>query len=128
MNNSETDKIINELFNQNKIEDLKNFINQRSCLNTSTQILTYIFYFLQTAGVFSVSLGQAYSNNYMIWGGIASNSLASFIYIVINSNSKINSQLMQNIQQIFEGNYVDEGTIQAISRKNSSSKITSTEV
>jgi len=35
---------------------------------------------------------------------------------------------MQNIQQIFEGNYVDEGTIQAISRKNSSSKITSTEV
>lgn len=128
MNNSETDKIINELFNQNKIEDLKNFIKQRSCLNTSTQILTYIFYFLQTAGVFSVSLGQAYSNNYMIWGGIASNSLASFIYIVINSNSKINSQLMQNIQQIFEGNYVDEGTIQAISRKNSSSKITSTEV
>jgi len=76
MNNLETDKIINEIFNSNKVDDLKEFIKQRSCLNTSAQILTYIFYFLQTAGVFSVSLGQAYSNNYMIWGGIASNSLA----------------------------------------------------
>ena len=128
MNNLETDKIINEIFNQNKINDLNEFINQRSCLNTSTQILTYIFYFLQTAGVFSVSLGQAYSNPYLSWGGVGLNSFASFIYIVINSNSKINSQLMQNIQQIFKGDYVDEGTVETISRKNSNSKITSTEV
>lgn len=128
MNNSETDKIINQLFNENKIEDLKNFINQRSCLNTSNQYLTYLFYFLQTAGVFSVSLGQAYNNPYLSWGGVASNSAASFVYIVINSNSKINTQLMQNIQSIFKGDYIDEGTIETISRKNSNSKITSTEV
>mgnify|MGYP005998287365 CR=1 FL=1 len=128
MNNLETDKIINELFNQNKIEDLKEFIKQRSCLNTSNQYLSYLFYFFQTAGVFSVSLGQAYSNPYLSWGGVSLNSVASFIYIVINSNSKINSQLMQNIKSIFKGDYIDEGTIDTISRKNSSSKITSTEV
>jgi len=128
MNNSETDKIINELFNQNKIEDLKEFINQRSCLNKSNQYLTYLFYFFQAAGVFSVSLGQAYTNPYLSWGGVGLNSFASFIYIVINSNSKINTQLMQNIQSIFKGDYVDEGTVETISRKNSNSKITSTEV
>ena len=125
MNNSETDKIINELFNSNKIEDLKDFIKQRSCLNTSNQYLTYLFYFFQTSGVFSVSLGQAYSNPYLSWGGVGLNSLASFVYIVINSNSKINTQLMQNIQQIFKGEYIDEGTIETISRKNSHSKIKS---
>jgi len=128
MNNLETDKIINEIFNSNKVDDLKEFIKQRSCLNKSNQCLTYLFYFFQAAGVFSVSLGQAYTNPYLSWGGVGLNSFASFIYIVINSNSKINTQLMQNIQSIFKGDYIDEGTVETISRKNSNSKITSTEV
>jgi hypothetical protein len=123
MNNQETNKIINQLFNNNKISDLKQFINQRSCLNTSNQYLTYLFYFFQASGVFSVSLGQAYNNPYLSWGGVGLNSLASFIYIVINSNSKINTQLMQNIQSIFTGDYIDEGTIEAISRKESTNNI-----
>src|SRR5210317_379585 len=102
MNNSETDKIINELFNQNKIEDLKEFIKQRSCLNKSNQYLTYLFYFFQAAGVFSVSLGQAYTNPYLSWGGVGLNSFASFIYIVINSNRKKITHPIQKQKRILK--------------------------
>jgi len=114
---NETLEIINNLFNDNKIEDLKHFINKRSCLNTSNQYLTYLFYFFQTAGVFSVSLGQAYGNHYLTWSGVGLNSLASFIYIIINSNGKINDQLLRNIGQIKNNDYIDEGIIDAIADK-----------
>lgn len=127
--NDETLETINNLFNQNKIEDLKNFIGKRSCLNSTNQYLTYLFYFFQTCGVFSVSLGQAYSNAYLTWSGVGLNSMASFIYIIINSNSKINDQLLKNIGNIKQGDYIDEGVIDAISdKKNSFARQVSTEV
>ena len=110
---------IQDIFDKNKIEDLNDFIKQRSCLNTSTQYLTYLFYLLQATGVFLTSLGQAYQNPILIWSGVGSNSLASFIYIIINSNAKINSTLMGNIRQIKSGNYIDEGILDAFNDKKS---------
>lgn len=103
---------IRNMFNKNKIDDLKKFMNKRSCINWSNQYLTYLFYFFQTAGVFSTSIGNAYKYDIMIWSGVGLNSLASFIYIVINSNSKINNTLLQNIKSIKQNNYIDEGGIE----------------
>jgi hypothetical protein len=110
---------IQNIFDKNKIEDLNDFIRQRSCLNTSTQYLTYLFYLLQATGVFLTSLGQAYQHPLLIWCGVGSNSLASFIYIIINSNAKINTTLMGNIRQIKLGGYIDEGVIDAFQEKKS---------
>ena len=103
---------IKQMFNKNKISDLQKFMDKRSCINFSNQYLTYLFYFMQTAGVFSTSIGNAYKNDIMIWSGVGLNSLASFIYIVINSNSKINNTLLQNIKNIKQNNYIDEGGIE----------------
>ena len=119
MNDEETLNEINRMFNENKIADLREFIGKRSCLNSSNQYLTYLFYFFQTCGVFSVSLGNAYNNAYLSWGGVGLNSFASFIYIVINSNSKINAQLLKNIQMIKDNKYVDEGVLDGINDKKS---------
>lgn len=121
MTDDETAEIINKMFNENKIQDLREFIGKRSCLNQSNQYLTYLFYFFQTCGVFSVSLGQAYANAYLSWSGVALNSFASFLYIIINSNSKINAQLLKNIKLIRENKYVDEGVLDGISDKKSTS-------
>jgi hypothetical protein len=123
-----TAEIINKMFNENKIADLREFIGKRSCLNSSNQYLTYLFYFFQTCGVFSVSLGQAYSNAYLSWSGVGLNSLASFVYIVINSNSKINNQLLKNIQLIKDNRYVDEGVLDAINDIKKSSQNTPIEL
>jgi len=111
---------IQEIFDKNKIEDLNDFIKQRSCLNSSTQYLTYLFYLLQATGVFLVSIGKSYNNDILVWVGVGSNSLASFIYIIINSNSKINTTLMGNIKQIKSGNYIDESVVDAFNDKKSS--------
>jgi len=126
MSDEDTAETINTLFNENKIHDLKEFIAKRSCLNSTNQHLTYLFYFFQTCGVFSVSIGQAYDNPYLAWCGVGLNSFASFVYIVINSNSKINAQLLKNIQLIKDNRYVDEGVLDGINDVKKSTQNTPT--
>ena len=112
---------IEQILSNNKITDLNNFLSKRSCMNTYNQWLSYIFYLFQAVGVFLVSIGNAYKNDYSIWTGVGLNSLASFIYIIINSNHKISSSLYNNIQKIKNGNYVDEEDLDAIDKNSNSS-------
>lgn len=112
---------IEEILNENKIEDLKRFLKQRTCINQSNQLLSYTFYLFQSLGVFLVSIGNAYKNDYAIWSGVGANSLASFIYIVINSNHKINHSLFNNINKIKNNKYVDEEDVEMIEKLSSGS-------
>ena len=112
---------IDNILSNNKIIDLENFLENRSCINAANQWLSYIFYLFQAVGVFLVSIGNAYKNDYSIWTGVGLNSLASFIYIIINSNHKISSSLYNNIQKIKNGNYVDEEDLDAIDKNSNSS-------
>jgi hypothetical protein len=112
---------IEQILSNNKIIDLENFLEKRSCINTYNQWLSYIFYLFQAVGVFLVSIGNAYKNDYSIWTGVGLNSLASFIYIIINSNHKISSALYNNIQKIKNGNYVDEEDLDAIDKNSNNS-------
>ena len=112
---------IEEIFKQNKITDLNNFLSKRSCMNTYNQWLSYIFYLFQAVGVFLVSIGNSYKADHLIWLGVGLNSLASFIYIIINSNHKISSSLYNNIQKIKNGSYVDEIDLNCIDQKSDSS-------
>ena len=111
MNDEETKIEILQIINKNKLDDLKRFISKRGCLNISNQYLTYLFYGLQSVGVFATSLGTSYKNEYLVWSGVGCNTLASFIYIVINSNSKINHTLFSNIKSIKNNTYIDEANL-----------------
>ena len=115
----EVDLEIQKIFDENKVEDLKDFIKQRSCLNFTTQYLTYLFYLLQASGVFLVSVGKSYGNDLLVWLGVGCNSFASFTYIVINSNAKINAGLLSNIRSIKSGTYVDENVVDGINDRKS---------
>lgn len=109
-NNLETLKIVNEIFNKNKVDDLNNFVKKRSCLNTSNEILSILFYIFQSANVFITSIGNAYKNPYLIWSGVGMGTMASITYLLMNNNSKINKRLMNNIKAIKENKYTDEIT------------------
>lgn len=109
-NNLETLKIVNEIFNKNKVDDLNNFVKKRSCLNTSNEILSILFYIFQSANVFITSIGNAYENPYLIWSGVGMGTMASITYLLMNNNSKINKRLMNNIKAIKENKYTDEIT------------------
>ena len=117
---NETNIKIQSILNNNKIEDLERFLKQRSCINSSNQYLSYLFYMFQAVGVFLVSIGNSYKNDYSIWSGVGLNSLASFIYIVINSNHKINTSLLNNIKKIKMNDYIDEEELDAIDKKTES--------
>ena len=110
---------INNMINKNKVEDLKRFINKRQNLNVSNQWFGYLFYLLQTASVFSTSLGQSYTNPYLIWTGIGLTSFGTLIHAIINSNTKINNNLMKNIKDIKGGSYIDESNIDGLDEKKS---------
>ena len=110
---------INNMINQNKVEDLKRFISKRQNLNVSNQWFGYLFYILQTASVFSTSLGQSYGNPYLIWSGIGLTSIGTLIHAIINSNTKIKNNLMKNIKEIKGGSYIDELNIDGLDEKKS---------
>ena len=69
-------------------------------------------------GVFLVSIGNAYKNDYAVWSGVGANSLASFIYVSINSNHKINNTLLNNIKKIKNDTYTDEEDVDGIDKKS----------
>lgn len=108
---------INNIINKNKVDDLLRFINKRQNLNCSNQLFGYLFYIIQTISIFSTSLGQYNGNAYLIWSGIGLTSIGTLVHAIINSNTKINSSLMNNITHIKNGNYIDELNINALDEK-----------
>lgn len=118
MSSIDTKIKIETIFNENKVTDLERFLSKRSCINDSNQYLSYIFYLFQAVGVFLVSIGNAYKNDYAVWSGVGANSLASFIYVSINSNHKINNTLLNNIKKIKNDTYTDEEDVDGIDKKS----------
>jgi hypothetical protein len=122
----ETSKQINIILNENKIDDLKKFINKRACLNNANNILIYIFYLFQTSGVLISSIATSSNNTSLIWIGIGLNMIASIIHIYEKINNNFLKKLLIDIQNIKNGNYVDESEIlnlDTINNKNTNKNI-----
>jgi len=108
----ETERQIYNILANNRIEDLKRFLNKRQCLNLSNQYLNYLYNFIQATAIIITSVGQSYQNPYCIWSGVGLSSLAGVIHHIENSNSKISKVLFNNIKQIKMGQYIDESIIE----------------
>ena len=122
----ETSKQIHIILNENKIDDLKKFINKRACLNNANNILIYIFYLFQTSGVLISSIATSSNNTSLIWIGIGLNMIASIIHIYEKINNNFLKKLLIDIQNIKNGNYVDESEIlnlDTINNKNTNKNI-----
>jgi hypothetical protein len=102
---------IQNIFDNNKISDLKRFIKKRQCLNTCNYYMSYTFYFLQSAGILATTIGTGYSIKELIWSGIGLNILASLCHSYEQVNNNISTKLLKNIQNIKNNTYTDEDTI-----------------
>ena len=113
MNSLKTDEEIEteikQIFNENKIDDLKKFIAKRNCLNISNQILNYLFHIVQSAGVLTTTIAAGYDIKQLIWIGVGMNVLASLITVFEHTNDSISKRLLKDIQSIKNGTYIDEG-------------------
>ena len=109
MTEEDIDNEIKTIFNQNKIDDLKNFIAKRNCLNVSNQVMNYLFHIVQSAGVLTTTIAAGYNMKELVWIGVGMNILASLINIFEKSNDAISKRLLKDIHAIKNGTYVDEG-------------------
>ena len=107
----DTEREIVNILNANKIDDLKRFLNKRGCINDTNQYLSYAFHLIQSAGILTVSIGQAYNDGMIVWIGVGLNTIASVIHIWTQDNRKISKTMMMNLKAIKAGNYLDEAII-----------------
>lgn len=113
---------INDILNQNKIEDLKKFLEKRNCLNNTNQILNYMFHVVQSAGVLTTTIAAGYNIKSLVWVGVGMNIFASLINIFEKTNDSISKRLFKNIQAIKNGTYIDEGMMVDVDSKPGDNK------
>ncbi len=111
MSINDNDAEIIQMFEDNKINDLKRFLKKRQRLNCCNMYLSYIFYFVQSVGIITTTIATGYEIKPLIWGGIGINVIASLIQIYENLNNSMLQKLMNDIKLIRNGNYLDEGIL-----------------
>ena len=102
---------INSIFETNKLEDLKMFLNSRHTLNKYNIILIYLFYIVQTAGILTTTIAAGYNMKMLVWVGVGLNCIASLIHIFEKTNTTISKKYMKDIEDIKNNNYIDESVI-----------------
>ena len=103
---------IQSIFEKNKLEDLKAFIEKRKCLNSWNIALIYLFHIIQSAGILTTTIAAGYNMKEIVWVGVGFNILASLLNVFEKTNASISKGLLKDIQLIKEGTFVDEGTIE----------------
>jgi hypothetical protein len=117
---------IKKVFEENVLSDLKRFMEKRQCLNQTNMVLIYLFHIVQSAGILTTTIATGYNVREYIWIGVGLNVLASLINAFEQTNNNISKKLLQDIQSIKDGKYVDEGI--AVESKKSSKKTSNTNV
>jgi hypothetical protein len=113
---------IRNIFNENKIIDLKKFLNKRACLNRTNHVLIYLFHIIQSAGVLTTTIAAGYNMKELVWIGVGMNILASLINVFEKTNDSMSKRILKDIQSIKTGTYVDEGSIIDVDVKNHDNK------
>ena len=106
---STIDQEIENIFNKNKIDDLKKFINKRAWLNSTNMVLGYSFHIVQSAGVLTTTIAAGYNMKELVWVGVGMNILASLINVFEKMNASMSKRVLKDITAIKNGSYVDEG-------------------
>ena len=74
-------------------------------------INVYLFHLIQSAGILTTTIAAGYNQKYLVWVGIGLNITASLINIYEKISNNLLQKLMDNIEQIKKGNYVDGGIL-----------------
>jgi hypothetical protein len=111
---------IKNLFEQNKLEDLRAFMEKRKCLNQWNLALVYLFHIIQSAGILTTTIAAGYDMKILVWVGVGFNILASLINVFEKTNNSISKNLLKDIQAIKDGTFVDEGSIELPAVKSES--------
>lgn len=105
---------IENIFNENKVHDLKRFMVKRQQLNDCNIKLRYMHYIMHYSSILVTTVAVSYNNNTdthlvnMIWIGISLNILSSLINSFEKMNKTMSNKLLNDIYKIKTDTYVDE--------------------
>ena len=117
---------IQKIFDENKVADLKKFMNKRHRLNIANTFFMYGFHIFQAAGILTTTIATGYQFQGLIWVGVGLNVMSSILMAFEKINTSVSTKLMKDISAIRDGTYVDEGTlINDVSKKDSNSNANS---
>lgn len=102
---------ITTLLQENKLHDLKRFLQKRQCLNSANTVLIYLFHLVQSGGILLSSYAAGTNNTTWAWAGITLNVIATLIHSYEKTNNSILGKLMTDIDRIRDGTYVDEDVV-----------------
>jgi hypothetical protein len=108
---------IQSIFEKNKLDDLKEFMGKRKCLNAWNMALIYLFHIVQSAGILTTTIAAGYDMKDLVWVGVGLNITATLINVFEKTNTSISKHLMKDIQAIKQGIYVDESEMIEIQEK-----------
>ncbi len=117
-----TDVEITNLLQQNKLTDLKRFLNQRQCLNITNTAFVYMFHLVQAAGILVSSYAAGTNNPEYAWIGITLNVVATLIHTYEKTNNSILGKLLVDVNRIRDGTYVDEGVLVDSNKENTATE------
>lgn len=112
-----SDSVISKIFEENKIKDLKRFLDKRQMLNTCNFYIMYLFYLIQSAGILTTTIATSYNKSEYVWIGIGLNIFASLIHSYGELNNNMISQLYKDICSIKNNTYIDENVLVDIDDK-----------
>jgi len=101
---------IKNLFEENKIKDLKNFLSRRHFLNKWNTNMIYLFHIIQTVGILATSISASTNNQTLLWVGISLNMTASIIQVYEKINYQQMKRILVDIESIKNNTYTDEST------------------
>jgi len=108
---------IENIFNENKINDLKRFMVKRQQLNDCNIKLRYLHFIAHYSSILVTTVAVSYNNNTdihlvnMIWIGISLNILSSLISSFEKMNKTMSTKLLADIYKIKTDTYVDESEL-----------------
>lgn len=103
---------IQTILEKNKLDDLKEFIGKRKCLNSCNLTLIYLFHIVQSAGILTTTIAAGYDMKEFIWVGVGLNIMATIINAFEKTNSAVSKGLLKDINAIRDGTYVDESSVE----------------
>lgn len=110
---------INQIFDDNKVHDLKRFMKKRQAINSCNIRLRYVYYTLHYSSILVTTIAVGFhDSNFekndvtnlvnMVWLGIALNILSTLIHAFEKMNRNISKKLFVDINKIKSGEYIDE--------------------
>jgi len=124
---------VQDIFNENKINDLKRFMTKRQQLNSCNMKLRYLHYVMHYSSILITTIAASYQEHptdtfvKMIWVGLTMNILSSLIGSFEKMNKSVSNKLLSDIYKIKSNTYIDECEMVDSFRETSSTKSNNTD-